>query len=45
VGGIGRGDELLAGELADRSSRATFLVATHDPRRLDSLASARLAVA
>ena len=39
------GDDLLAHELADRRRRATFLVATHDPGRLDSLATARLAVA
>ena len=39
------GEELLARELADRRSRATFVVATHDPARLAPLASARLAVA
>ena len=39
------GDELLARELAERWTRATFLVATHDPARLEPLASARLAIA
>ena len=39
------GDELLARELAERRTRATFLVATHDPARLDGLSTARLALA
>ena len=39
------GDALLADELAERRDRATFVVATHDPGRLESLASMRLAVA
>jgi len=37
--------ELLDRELADRRDRATFVVATHDPARIESLASARLALA
>jgi heme ABC exporter ATP-binding subunit CcmA len=39
------GAELLERELAGRCGRATFLVATHEPERLESLASARLAFA
>jgi ABC-type multidrug transport system ATPase subunit len=39
------GAELLERELAARRGRATFLVATHEPERLDSLASGRLAFA
>jgi ABC-type multidrug transport system ATPase subunit len=39
------GAELLDRELAERRDRATFVVATHDPARIDSLASARLALA
>jgi ABC-type multidrug transport system ATPase subunit len=39
------GAELLDGELASRQGEATFLVATHEPKRLESLASARLAFA
>jgi heme exporter protein A len=39
------GGELLERELADRRPRATFLVATHEPARLEPLATARLAVA
>jgi heme exporter protein A len=39
------GAELLERELAARRGRATFLVATHEPERLESLASARLAFA
>jgi heme exporter protein A len=40
-----QGAELLERELADRRGRATFLVATHEPARLEPLASAVLAVA
>ncbi|MEP6977796.1 MAG: ABC transporter ATP-binding protein [Thermoleophilia bacterium] len=36
---------LLDRELAERRDRATFVVATHDPARLEPLASARLALA
>ena len=36
---------LLDSELAERRNRATFVVATHDPARLEPLASARLALA
>ncbi len=39
------GAELLAAQLEELRSRRTFLVATHDPARLDGLASARLALA
>jgi ABC-type multidrug transport system ATPase subunit len=39
------GDELLERELAERRPVATFVVATHDPARLDPLATARLAIA
>ena len=39
------GAELLDRELAERRGRATFLVATHDPARLDNLASGRVALA
>ncbi len=39
------GVELLERELASRSGQATFLVATHEPERLEPLASARLAFA
>ncbi|MFL5938143.1 MAG: ABC transporter ATP-binding protein, partial [Gaiellaceae bacterium] len=39
------GAELLDGELASRSGEATFLVATHEPQRLEPLATARLAFA
>jgi ABC-type multidrug transport system ATPase subunit len=39
------GAELLDRELADLRPRATFLVATHDPARLEPLASRRLAFA
>jgi ABC-type multidrug transport system ATPase subunit len=39
------GAELLDRELAERRSGATFVVATHDPERVESLASARLALA
>jgi heme exporter protein A len=38
-----QGAELLDRELAERSGRATFLVATHEPERLAPLATARLA--
>jgi heme exporter protein A len=38
------GAELLERELAGRRAQGTFLVATHDPARLESLATARLAV-
>lgn len=36
---------LLDRELAERRDRATFVVATHDPARLEPLASSRLALA
>jgi len=36
---------LLDRELAERRDRATFVVATHDPARIELLASARLALA
>ena len=36
---------LLDRELAERRDRATFVVATHDPARIEPLASARLALA
>jgi ABC-type multidrug transport system ATPase subunit len=39
------GATLLDGELADLAGARTFLVATHDPARLASLATARLALA
>jgi ABC-type multidrug transport system ATPase subunit len=39
------GAELLADQLEELRPRRTFLVATHDPARLDGLASARLALA
>jgi heme exporter protein A len=39
------GAALLDRELADRRPLATFLVATHDPGRIASLASGRLALA
>ncbi len=39
------GAALLDRELAGRYARATFVVATHDPARLESLASAQLALA
>jgi heme exporter protein A len=39
------GAELLDRELAERRPRGTFLVATHDPGRLEQLADARLAFA
>ena len=38
------GAELLDRELAERRARATFLVATHDPERLSSLATGALAL-
>jgi ABC-type multidrug transport system ATPase subunit len=38
------GVELLDRELAERRARATFLVATHDPERLASLATGALAL-
>ena len=40
-----RGAELLDRELLELRPTRTFLVATHDPARLESLASARLAFA
>jgi ABC-type multidrug transport system ATPase subunit len=40
-----KGAELLAAQLEELRPRRTFLVATHDPARLDGLASARLALA
>ena len=39
------GTALLDRELAERRAGHTFLVATHDPARLDTLASGRLALA
>ena len=39
------GAELLAAQLEELRPRRTFLVATHDPARLDGLASGRLALA
>jgi heme exporter protein A len=39
------GDDLLERELTERRPRGTFVVATHDPARLEPLASARLAIA
>jgi heme exporter protein A len=39
------GDDLLGRELTERRERATFLVATHDPGRLEPLATARWAFA
>jgi heme exporter protein A len=39
------GAELLDRELAERRPAGTFLVATHDPARLEGLASGRLALA
>ena len=39
------GAELLDRELASRRGEATFLVATHEPERLEPLATARLAFA
>lgn len=39
------GMELLDRELEERRTAATFLVATHDPGRLDKLATERLALA
>jgi heme exporter protein A len=38
------GAALLDRELADRRGRATFLIATHDPGRVEPLATARLAL-
>lgn len=39
------GAELLAAQLEELRPRRTFLVATHDPARLDGLTSGRLALA
>ena len=39
------GVELLDRELADRRANGTFVVATHDPARLERLATARIAFA
>ena len=39
------GTDLLARELEELRGRRTFLVATHDPARLESLATARLGLA
>ena len=39
------GVELLDRELADRREHGTFVVATHDPARLERLATARIAFA
>ena len=40
-----QGAELLDRELAELRAERTFLVSTHDPKRLDALASARLGLA
>ena len=39
------GERLLDRELAERVAHATFVVATHEPERLEQFASARLALA
>ena len=39
------GERLLDRELTERAQRAAFLVATHEPERLEQFASARLALA
>jgi heme exporter protein A len=39
------GERLLDRELAERVARAAFVVATHEPERLERFASARLALA
>ena len=39
------GERLLDRELAERVARAAFVVATHEPERLEQFASARLALA
>jgi ABC-type bacteriocin/lantibiotic exporter with double-glycine peptidase domain len=39
------GEALLDRELAGRTQRVTFVVATHEPERLQRHASARLALA
>ena len=39
------GAALLDRELAERRGRATFVVATHDPARVERLATMRLALA
>jgi heme exporter protein A len=39
------GTQLLDRELAERAQQATFVVATHEPERLERLASARLSLA
>ena len=39
------GEELLDRELSERRGRAAFLVATHEPERLERYASAQLALA
>ncbi len=39
------GSALLDAELGERCGRATFLVSTHDPARVEPLASGRLALA
>jgi ABC-type multidrug transport system ATPase subunit len=39
------GVDLLERELAERATHATFVVATHEPERLEALASGRLALA
>ncbi|MFL5945608.1 MAG: ATP-binding cassette domain-containing protein, partial [Gaiellaceae bacterium] len=38
------GVRLLDRELAERAAHTTFVVATHEPERLERLASARLAL-
>ena len=40
----GEGESLLDRELAERAQRGTFVVATHEPERLQQHASARLAL-
>jgi ABC-type multidrug transport system ATPase subunit len=39
------GAALLDRELAERRGRASFVVATHDPARVEALATSRLALA
>jgi ABC-type bacteriocin/lantibiotic exporter with double-glycine peptidase domain len=39
------GAALLDGELAERRGRAAFVVATHDPARIEPLVTTRLALA
>ena len=39
------GTQLLDRELSERARRAAFVVATHEPERLERFASARLSLA